>query len=382
MSERVLFVDDEPDILSSFKRQFRKRFEIETALGGNEGLELIDSKGPFAVVVSDYNMPGINGIQFLKEVKKKSPDSVRVMLTGQAAMDVAIDAVNEGHIFRFLTKPCPEETLLKTLQSGIEFHNLIIAEKELLEKTLSGSVKVLTEILSLVNPVAFGRTVRTKDIVNHIVLKLGIPFAWQFELAALLSMIGCVTIPPEVLLKLDQDDELSELEQEMVDKHPSIAKELLANIPRMSAVARMIEAQGRFFKKRTDSNDYKGEDLIALCGNLLLISMDYDRYILQGNPHKVTISYLANHPEKYYYEAVQALNDYEISAFEEIERSINVSELQPKMILNENITNKTGLLIALKGQEVTFTMIQRLKAFAKSKGIEEPFNVIEKVRPI
>jgi ActR/RegA family two-component response regulator len=107
-------------VLAGLKRQLRAQFRIETALSGEEALKIIDEKGPFAVVVSDYYMPGMNGIDFLCKVKTVDPDTVRMMLTGSADMSTAIQAVNEGSIFQFHPKPCPADTLGKAIKSGID----------------------------------------------------------------------------------------------------------------------------------------------------------------------------------------------------------------------------------------------------------------------
>jgi len=120
MKDKILLVDDEPKVLAAIKRQLRKEFQFETALSGEEALKIIDEKGPFAVVVSDYHMPGMNGIDFLCRVKSVDPDTVRMMLTGSADMSTAIQAVNEGSIFQFHPKPCPAETLGKAIKSGID----------------------------------------------------------------------------------------------------------------------------------------------------------------------------------------------------------------------------------------------------------------------
>ena len=106
MVRRILCVDDEPNVLLALERQFRKQFEIQTAVGSELGLKAIVENGPYAVVVSDLRMPVMDGNRFLAQVRKLSPDTVRVMLTGQADLADAITAVNEGHIFQFLTKPC------------------------------------------------------------------------------------------------------------------------------------------------------------------------------------------------------------------------------------------------------------------------------------
>ena len=120
MNEKILLVDDEPKVLAAIKRQLRKEFSFETALSGEEALKVIDEKGPFAVVVSDYKMPGMNGIDFLCKVKSVDPDTVRMMLTGSADMSTAIAAVNEGSIFQFHPKPCPADTLGKAIKSGLD----------------------------------------------------------------------------------------------------------------------------------------------------------------------------------------------------------------------------------------------------------------------
>ena len=120
MKNKILLVDDDAMVLAGLKRQLRGQFRIETALSGEEALKVIDEKGPFAVVVSDYYMPGMNGIDFLCKVKTVDPDTVRMMLTGSADMSTAIQAVNEGSIFQFHPKPCPADTLGQAIKSGID----------------------------------------------------------------------------------------------------------------------------------------------------------------------------------------------------------------------------------------------------------------------
>ena len=120
MKDKILLVDDDAMVLAGLKRQLRGQFRIETALSGDEALKIIDENGPFAVVVSDYYMPGMNGIDFLCKVKKVDPDTVRMMLTGSADMATAIQAVNEGSIYQFHPKPCPADTLGQAIKSGIK----------------------------------------------------------------------------------------------------------------------------------------------------------------------------------------------------------------------------------------------------------------------
>jgi DNA-binding NtrC family response regulator len=124
MNRNILVVDDDRNLLHSLVRGLRKNFLIEAALGPQEGLKILSEKGPFAVIVSDLRMPVMDGIQFLSKAKTITPDSVRIILTGNADLQNAIEAVNKGNIYRFLTKPCPSHLLSAVLEQAIEQYRL------------------------------------------------------------------------------------------------------------------------------------------------------------------------------------------------------------------------------------------------------------------
>jgi len=157
MNRKVLCVDDDANILEAYQRNLRKQFSIDTAPGGEPALALMDSRGPYAVVVADMQMPGMNGVEFLIQSQRTAPDTARIMLTGNADQKTAVEAVNKGHIYQFLNKPCPPAMLALALENGIRQHSLITAERELLENTLNGSIKMLTEVLASTDPQSFGR---------------------------------------------------------------------------------------------------------------------------------------------------------------------------------------------------------------------------------
>src|SRR5438105_2797905 len=128
MKRKILCVDDEENVLRAFERNLRSRFDIETAVGPLEGLAAVANRGPYAVIVSDLRMPHMDGIQFLSAVRTQSPDTVRLILTGNADLQTAIASVNEGSVFQFLTKPCPVEKLSSALEAALKQHQLITAE--------------------------------------------------------------------------------------------------------------------------------------------------------------------------------------------------------------------------------------------------------------
>jgi CheY-like chemotaxis protein len=134
LADKVLFVDDEKGVLDGYERLLRKEFYVSVALSGQEGLATIQEHGPFAVVISDMRMPGMNGAEFLAQVRQKAPDTVRMLLTGYTDLSAAIDAVNEGNIFRFLTKPSTKEVLVDAISMGVKQYHSVTADRELLSK--------------------------------------------------------------------------------------------------------------------------------------------------------------------------------------------------------------------------------------------------------
>ena len=243
MNQRVLFVDDEPNVLEGIQRTLRKQVELQTASSGAEALRLIGESGPFAVVVSDMRMPAMNGAQFLAKVREREPDTVRMILSGQSDLEATIAAVNEGHIYRFLTKPCPTDRLLAAVEDGLNQHRLLTAEKVLLEQTLSGAVKMLIEILGMVSPAASSRAARLQRYTIELSQALALTPHWEWGLAAFVSQIGCVALPKEMLFKVEASQTLNDDERGLYEAHPQVASKLLAAIPRLEDVAAIVAAQ-------------------------------------------------------------------------------------------------------------------------------------------
>ena len=160
MNNKILCVDDEESILKGFQLNLRKDFELHLASNGVEGLEVFDREQGFALVLSDMRMPQMDGATMLSEIKKRDPEVVTVLLTGHTDFESAMSAVNEGSIFRMLSKPCPPEMLIRVLNDGLAQHDLIKSKRILLDQTLRGAVDALAQSLSTVKPLFFGRAQR------------------------------------------------------------------------------------------------------------------------------------------------------------------------------------------------------------------------------
>lgn len=375
VAEKVLMVDDDKNVLDGIGRQLRKAFHIETALSATEGLEAVKSKGPYAVVVSDLRMPGMNGIEFLKSVRVICPDTVRMMLSGNADLEDAVQAVNEGNIFRFFIKPCSSDILAKGIETGIEQYRLVTAERELLQKTLKGSVKILTEILSIVNPEAFGRSSRIVRLVKRVASHLGVSEIWQFELAAMLSQVGCVTLPESTLENLYQGKDLSGDELLLFERHPLIASNLLSHIPRLEKVVEIIQYQEKHFDGSGIPHDDRRGEAIPLCSRILKAALDLD--VLEKRKFSIydAIHELKKRNGRYDPAILEAMEAVFKVSENYSESKIYLRELKAGMILCEDIFTTQGRLVISRGQEVNSILINHLMNFAKNIGIKEPIAV-------
>ncbi len=368
---KVLFVDDEPRILQAYQRGLRRHFEIHGATSGEQALKLLETEGPFPVVVSDMRMPGMNGIDLLVRIKERSPDTVRVMLTGNADQQTAIEAVNEGDVFRFLTKPCSVESLARTLAAAFKQYRAITAERELLEQTVRGAAEALSEVLSLVDPEAFGRTQRLKRLMRDMAVAMGLRESWEAETAAMLSQIGCVVLPGELLRKVTSGAPLTAKERERFLQHPGVGADLLARIPRLDGVAEIIRYQEKGFD---GSGPPPGEvcgEAIPLGARMLKVVLDFDRHESSGLSGTEALRALREDGGLYDGRVLTALELMVEARLPEECRMVDVRRLADGMILNDEIRTARGILVVSRGQEITPSVRSRLLSFCRNGTLPE-----------
>jgi CheY-like chemotaxis protein len=375
VTTRVLFVDDEPNVLEGIQRGLRKRVELHTATSGELGLKMITDAGPFAVIVSDMRMPEMNGAQFLAKARERSPESVRMILSGQADLEATIAAVNEGHIFRFISKPCSGEQLWATLESAIEQYRLVTAEKVLLEQTLAGSVKMLVEILGIVSPAAYGRASRLQRYVEAMAAAIGVGSRWQLALAAMVSQIGCVALPKDTLSKIDAGQELSDEERRLYESHPEVAGKLLAAIPRLEDVAAIVAGQRQPAGQRNGAADLRQWDTRRLGQLLLWAATEFDRQSVSGVGAAAALKMLRESCSSVTPAMADALTALSLTAKQSVRRMVGLRDLAPGMVLDQDLVSAKGMRLVPGGQEVTLTLLVRLRTIASGVGIEEPFRV-------
>jgi FixJ family two-component response regulator len=385
MPEKILFVDDEPAILSAFTRLLRHdalkieyptlpEFVVETAPGGQTGLAAIRERGPYAVIVSDLRMPGMDGVRFLEESRAVAPASARIMLTGQGDIATAIDGVNRGALFRFLTKPCATETLVAALEAGLNQYLLVTAERQVLDQTLAGSVKVLTEVLSLVNPSASSRALRVRRLVSHVVQRLHLRDAWQLELASLLSQIGYLTLGVEPAPQTGDVESIEARRQHLM--HPAAARDLLANIPRLERVAAMVGSQRDPYDPDDAAVPIIKRDPVKVGSQMLRVAIEFDAGMCGGLSPEDALSRLKLRPGQFDPLLVDALSDIAIPQIAYVPRRVTVHDLRSGMVLDQDVRNDSGLLLIARGHEVTLPVLIRLKSLVTTGAIGGQLRVL------
>ena len=370
----ILCVDDEPKVLEGLVLNLRRHYRVSTAGNGQAGLAVVDGSDPPAVVVSDMRMPEMDGAAFLSQVKERSPDTVRLLLTGQADLDSAIAAVNHGQVFRFLTKPCSPPTLLTAIQAAVTQHRLITAEKELLEKTLRGSIKALTEVLSLASPLIFGRATRLKQHAAELVAGLGVPFSWQLEIAVMLSQIGCIVLSAENNEKLYYGRPLSPVEAESTQCVSKISLQLLENIPRLELVCAILDAQEYNFDGQGSPRGAPQGESIPLGARVLKLISDYDFLEAGGTSPGVAISTLQGRKGRYDPKLLGALSRAKNKTAPSV-GEVRLGALQAGMLLVHDIMSTTGTLLVPRGHEVTEAILTRLRGLEPGS-VREPLLVL------
>jgi response regulator RpfG family c-di-GMP phosphodiesterase len=268
------------------------------------------------------------------------------------------------------------DELSGTLQAALEQHRLLTAERHVLENTLRGSVKALTEVLSLVHPAAFSRASRIHRYVRHMAATLGLRDAWQFEVAALLSQIGCITMEPGVLDRIYTGEELSAEEARMFAAHPAAGRDLLVNIARLEAVAHMIAAQNLSHSQQPPSPSPALEEVISMGARLLRAAIDFDRLIMRNRSQEDALARMRRQADDYDAACLQALESFVAPEVAMELRILKSAELRRAMVVDQDVRAKNGLLLLAKGQEVTGPVLERLKAFAGKVGIVEPIRVL------
>lgn len=375
---RILIVDDEEELLRALQVNLRRAYSVETASSGPEALQLMAKTDPFAVIISDMRMPKMNGAQFLEKVRAVSPESTRVLLTGDTDLSSAVEAVNRGAIFRFLKKPCSTTELVDVLLAATEHHRLASKEQELLEKTLKGLVRLLTDLLGHAYPTALNRGRRIGEVVAHMCVALDLPDRWAFELAAVLGQLASVTVPMATTERIHRGDALAPWERDLVERLPALGEAMIENIPRLEGVAQMIGRQARPAIAEERLGGPSAWDPVILGGELLRLAVEFERLSARGLSQNDVYQGIHKHEPAFPKELLASLEGCALERDEATIASLPVGQLEPGMVIEQEVYSDSGELLASEGVVLDTTFLERLRNFDRGVGVGQPIHVFIK----
>jgi CheY-like chemotaxis protein len=313
---------------------------------------------PVTVVISDMRMPHVSGAQFLKQVAERFPTTVRILLTGASDLYDAVDAVNNGNLFRFLLKPCPADQLRSTLKDAIAYHRTITSERELLGRTLLGSIRALTEVLAIADPNAFGRIGRLKELALATATQLNLADRWSLEYAALVCQLGNISLSDVTTKKLYLGLPTTVAERIQIDQAAHLPPKIIAHIPRLESVHRILESLALDDPPPSSPRDLGSE--------ILRIVLAYEQLERTSKGHPSAISALRALAKRYdpdvfaaFLKTIGETNTERTSGL-----AVRIDQLRPGMITMSEIRSPTGVLIAAAGIEITSGLIAKLENFS------------------
>lgn len=375
---RVLLVDDEPNLLSALSRQVHGFVDAQLVSSPIDAVRLLERTAngdgrEFSVIISDMRMPGMNGAALLKRARALCPETTRMLLTGYADLESAIAAVNDGGIFRLLTKPCPTPTLRSALTEAIEQHDQLRERRDLSKLTLSGAIDALVDTLAMAHPEVYSRAYRLRGIAVGVAQRIGIADIWQVEVAAQLGEIGAVTLPAEALDALTRGAPADAAVAGMLESLPAITEGVLGRIPGMEKVREIVHAQ-----QPVDNPDPDRLTATSLSAKVVQATREFDALTSAGHTPETALGILGQRPHHPHDILVALQTVAQISEPAEV-REVDVSYLHPGPVLATDVRSSNGVLLVSQGHTLTDELLTRIRSFAELSGLEKrPMIVIRK----
>ena len=355
---RVLCVDDDAFMRNILNRSIGTEYEVLTSNGGAEALQLIENSDPIQVVVSDHRMPGISGAEFLKTVRDKHPLIVRILLTGETDLAEAVAAMNQAALFRFLLKPGTRTVLLETLKAAVDQYQLQVAERELLQKTLVGSMRALSDVLAIANPVAFGHVSRIQELALGLATNLKLAEQWPLEFASVAAQLGHIALPERTLRRLYSGEKLSVEEGAQVARSAQVAEGILQRIPRLGPVVNILSHLA------ADRKEGAPASVEATAAEILRVASAFSAVESTTQSRDAAVHRLLAQVGRFDPEVMKALIELlglEVGGDEVIE--VPIGRITEGMIIAENLCTRTGALLVPKGYRVSESFVARLRNY-------------------
>lgn len=367
---KVMVVDDQPANLKLMEEMLKHEgYGVRSFPRGRMALTAAGQDAPDLFLL-DINMPEMDGFEVCTRLKadKKLRSIPVIFLSALNETEDKVRAFKSGGV-DFITKPFQFEEVQARVETHLELQRARRMERELLENTLNGAARTLADLVHLTGPALAARSDAIRNIVVHLTAGMGLDEPWQYDLAAILCLIGCVALPVEVFERAYARAPKAS-DDEMFRAHPENGSRLLAKIPRLETVSEMIRRQ------QTAGGDSRPENPAELGGCILRIAVELDRWMFKGLSFKDALIQLKAIPHGFPRELLTALEDYSPPfAVFEVKR-LQVHELRASMVTEDDIVTKDGSsMILRKGAVLNATALERIRNFDRTRGICQPIHV-------
>lgn len=421
----ILCVDDEPSILSALQRLLsREGYVVKVASSASEGIRLLESQ-PFVLVISDLRMPETDGIEFLVQVRAKWPETLRILLTGQADMVKTVSAINQGEVYRFIAKPWDNDELLLNIRNAIEYQylvhdrnrlflltqeqnkqlllinehletmvldrtselrkerNRVTVANEKLKVGFTMAIKVFSSLIELSEGQCSGHAHRVAELSRRIAehIKLDRRYCQDLLIAALLHDIGKIDLPE--FLRLKRVSEMNNHELEKYRTHLLKGSEVLMAVEELRPAGRLLRAQHERYDGLGYPEGLKADE-IPLAARILAVANDYDGLLTGTNEHDGSVqssplNYIKNWQGKRYdpnvvNSLVAVLDSDSLGAMRSSKLVLREIGLKPDMleagmVLSRDLVSKDGSLMLAEGYTLDEELILILR---RSAAIDDP----------
>jgi CheY-like chemotaxis protein len=367
---KVMVVDDQPTNLKLMEEMLKHEgYGVRSFPRGRMALTAAGQDAPDLFLL-DINMPEMDGFEVCTRLKadKKLRSIPVIFLSALNETEDKVRAFKSGGV-DFITKPFQFEEVQARVETHLELQRARRMERELLENTLNGAARTLADLVHLTGPALAARSDAIRNIVVHLTARMRLDEPWQYDLASILCLIGCVALPAEVFERAYSRAPKGS-DDEMFRAHPESGSRLLAKIPRLETVSEMIRRQ------QTAGGDSRPENPAELGGCILRIAVELDRWVFKGLSFKDALGRLKAPPHGFPGELLAALDDYS-PPFAEFElKRLQVHELRASMVTEDDIVTKDGSsMILRKGAVLNATALERIRNFDKTRGICQPIHV-------
>jgi len=410
----LLLLDDEQDIINSLKRVLRKDYDIVTFTDGPLALEYLETNH-IDIIISDMRMPVMDGAQFFTLSRETQPNAIRILLTGYSDIDTTIKAINDGGIYTYIGKPWENQELKLLLDKASE-HYLLKKETRELNKKLSDANEQLAQfnhslelqVSQRTNDLEQSKnklsaTVKTQNVLLHDMidmmsttieyrtgfgtghnkrialqckavarhLKLDDATCRRTYLSALLHEIGIIGLKDDVLKSIDFGT--GKLDEEF-NHHPVIGAEIVGRVHRLASLTDNILHQNENVDGTGFPDHLSGDD-IPLGSRIIRVVKDFDFLIAGKENHKrmgikEAKSWLMSRADIWYDKSIitilfNVLDQHEKSD-EDMEFSVGIEGLKIGDKLMEDLVLTNGNIMLTAGQEISKTMIEKLKTYEEN----------------